>query len=171
MINTKKERFMKRKRAIRWGMVICWMIVIFMFSSDVAETSNEKSNFIVEIIDAAGVNVESLFKGNIDFFIRKLAHFTEYGILSVLIYRAVTFEYSVRGAKLYRNMLYKKSFAISIIITFLYACTDEFHQLFVNGRDGAMRDVLIDTCGGFIVLLLITQLPAIRNGIKRMFLK
>ncbi|MCM1990522.1 VanZ family protein [Oceanirhabdus seepicola] len=162
---------MERKRAIRWGMVICWMIVIFMFSSDVAETSNEKSNFIVEIIDAAGVNVESLFKGNIDFFIRKLAHFTEYGILSVLLYRAVTFEYLVRGAKVYTSMLYKKSFVISIIITFIYACTDEFHQLFVLGRDGSLRDVLIDTSGGIFMLLLITQLPVIRNGIKRIFFK
>ena len=87
---------MGKKRAIRWGMVICWMIVIFMFSSDVAETSNEKSNFIVGIIDAVGVDVEGLFNGKIDFLIRKLAHFTEYGILSVLLYRAVTFEYLIK---------------------------------------------------------------------------
>jgi len=162
---------MEKKRAIRWGMVICWMIVIFMFSSDVAETSNEKSDFIVEIIDAVGVNVESLFKGNIEFIIRKLAHFTEYGILSILIYRAVTFEYSARGIEVYASNLYKKCFAIAIIITFIYACSDEFHQIFIPGRDGSVRDVLIDTSGGIFMLLVITQVSVIRNGSKRIFLK
>lgn len=162
---------MNKKRALKWGMVICWMIVIFMFSSDVAETSNEKSNFIVEIIDAAGVNIESLFKGNIDFIIRKLAHFSEYGILSILIYIAVTFEYSLKGPKATKNKHYKKSFAISIIITFIYACTDEFHQLFVPGRDGAIRDVLIDTSGGILVLLFFILVPGIRNIFNTRFVK
>ncbi len=162
---------MEKKRGIRWGMVICWMIVIFMFSSDVAETSNEKSNFIVEIIDAAGVDVENVFKGNIEFFIRKLGHFTEYGILSLLIYRAVILEYSLRKSKVCTNMLYNKSFASSIIITFIYACSDEFHQLFVQGRDGAVRDVLIDTSGGIFVLLVILIVPSIKNIITAKVVK
>mgnify|MGYP004633929879 FL=1 len=33
---------------------------------------------------------------------------------------------------------------------FLYACTDEHHQTFVNGRSGLFLDTLIDTLGGFI---------------------
>ncbi|WBW96197.1 VanZ family protein [Oceanirhabdus sp. W0125-5] len=157
---------MKKKRAIRWGLVIGWMIVIFMFSSDVAETSNEKSNFIVEIIDAVGVDVENVFKGNIEFLIRKLAHFTEYGILSVLIYRAVTFEYLIKGVKVFTKKHYTKCFTISILITFMYACSDEFHQLFVPGRDGSIRDVLIDTSGGIFILLLIIATPFIKNVIR-----
>ena len=40
-------------------------------------------------------------------------------------------------------------------MTFLYACTDEFHQLFVPGRAGRFTDVLIDTTGGIIMLLFI----------------
>ena len=37
---------------------------------------------------------------------------------------------------------------------FLYACTDEFHQLFVPGRDGNFRDVIIDTSGGTLSAIL-----------------
>ena len=44
---------------------------------------------------------------------------------------------------------------------FLYACTDEFHQLFVPGRSGNFRDVIIDTSGGV--------LSAILFGLKRVF--
>ena len=29
----------------------------------------------------------------------------------------------------------------------LYACTDEIHQLFIQGRAGQLKDVLIDTIG------------------------
>ena len=36
---------------------------------------------------------------------------------------------------------------LSLLICFLYACSDEIHQLFVPGRSGEARDVLIDTLG------------------------
>lgn len=48
----------------------------------------------------------------------------------------------------------KNIFLFSILSTFLYACTDEMHQLLVGGRAGQFTDVLIDTSGGIIALLL-----------------
>ena len=50
---------------------------------------------------------------------------------------------------------YKKTVIISFLGTFLYACSDEFHQLFIYGRSGEFRDVMIDSTGGIIGLLLI----------------
>ena len=41
----------------------------------------------------------------------------------------------------------KHPLVISIIFSFLYACTDEIHQIFVPGRSAQFRDVLIDTLG------------------------
>ena len=38
---------------------------------------------------------------------------------------------------------------MTIIIIILYSCSDEIHQLFIPGRSGEIRDVLIDTLGGF----------------------
>ena len=42
-----------------------------------------------------------------------------------------------------------------ILIVILYASTDEFHQLFVPGREGTFRDVLIDTSGAIIAIIFI----------------
>ena len=43
-----------------------------------------------------------------------------------------------------------KKIIISLILGFIYACSDELHQTFVAGRSGEARDVLIDTSGVFI---------------------
>ena len=43
-----------------------------------------------------------------------------------------------------------------IIFVFLYACTDEFHQNFIPGRNMAFKDVLIDTIGGIVGYIIIT---------------
>ena len=70
-------------------------------------------------------------------FVRKLGHFTEYLILSVLLYRALRAgrRWNLRAA------------ATAIVVAGLYAVADEFHQLFVPGRTAAASDCLIDVSG------------------------
>ncbi len=70
--------------------------------------------------------------------VRKTAHFTEYFILGILIY--FTFKmYSISKVPLY-----------AILFCFLYACSDELHQLFSDGRSANILDVLIDTSGSIL---------------------
>lgn len=55
----------------------------------------------------------------------------------------------------------KYTLAMSILFSFLYACTDELHQIFVPGRSAQFRDVLIDTLGasfGATITYLIIKL-------------
>lgn len=118
------------KKKISVILVILWMILIFIMSSYSGNDSSDQSNFIVNIIS-------SIFNiNNIDILsliVRKLAHFTEYFILGILVY----------------NMIYnlnKKKY-MSIIICILYAISDEIHQLFVVGRSCNIIDMLIDSCG------------------------
>jgi len=70
-------------------------------------------------------------------FIRKLGHFTEYLILSVLLYRAL------RGGRRWSL----QAAATAVVVAGLYAVLDEFHQLFVLGRTAAASDCLIDVSG------------------------
>jgi len=70
-------------------------------------------------------------------FIRKAAHFTEYLILSVLLYRAL------RGGRRWSL----QAAATAVVIAGLYSALDEFHQLFVPGRTAAASDCLIDVSG------------------------
>ena len=46
----------------------------------------------------------------------------------------------------------------AVFIGFLYASTDEFHQTFVPGRSGEIRDILIDTFGVLLGALIVTRL-------------
>lgn len=63
-----------------------------------------------------------------------------------------------------------KRILISTIIGFLYACSDEIHQLFSPGRSGKLIDVSIDTMGvlnGVLLVLLICKLYEIIRGYKK----
>ena len=69
--------------------------------------------------------------------IRKMAHMFEYAILALLAY--ISFS----------------NYVISIIMVFANGAVDELHQLFIPGRAGRFTDVLIDTSGGVIMLLIV----------------
>lgn len=75
----------------------------------------------------------------------KRAHVTEYIILCISFLTAFWVS-GIRGKG--RNIA-------SFVLTFGYACTDEFHQLFVPGRAGRFTDVLIDSSGALVLSLIV----------------
>ncbi|MCK5084681.1 MAG: VanZ family protein [Candidatus Pacebacteria bacterium] len=81
-----------------------------------------------------------------DFILRKIAHMTEYGILTLLLFRAY---FRSNGFTI------KKSISFAITFALTYAFTDEYHQLFVFGRQGSLNDVFIDSLGVFFAAFLI----------------
>ena len=52
----------------------------------------------------------------------------------------------------------KKAIIIAFLGTFLYACSDEFHQLFIPGRSGEFRDVMLDSSASLIANYLFYRL-------------
>lgn len=139
---------MKLKQ-VSWLPAAIIMGVIFFFSSKPAEVSDQNSLSIAEGILTTYENiVKTSYEKDIrivklaelNHFVRKGAHCTEYAILSI----AVAFHFFVKGK---RGMYL---FLLSVAITAMYAATDEFHQLFVPGRSGEIRDVVIDTIGAVI---------------------
>ena len=77
-----------------------------------------------------------------DVILRKLGHVTGYALLTALWW------WALRG-------VIRRPLLIAVCIAFAYACTDEFHQTFVRGREGTPRDVLIDAIGMAIAAWLI----------------
>lgn len=75
---------------------------------------------------------------------RKVAHFSEYALLTVLWWRALTTRMSDSRAVL-----------LAVVIAVAYSITDEYHQTFVDGRVGAVSDVLIDAAGAVSAAALI----------------
>lgn len=86
-------------------------------------------------------NLKSELPSLFDLILRKIAHIIEFGILAVLMARAV-FPYGQE-----HKMPVWESVLTVIILTVLYAATDEFHQVFVTGRQGSLWDVGIDSLG------------------------
>lgn len=131
------------KKTISIVSLILWMIVIFSFSSADANkstgTSDKVITTMIEIKDKitnneTPNNEKEIIVKNSSFYIRKIAHITEYLILGFLMFNLLK-QYSVT------NIYY------AIGLSILYSCTDEFHQLFISGRSGSIRDVLIDSIG------------------------
>lgn len=81
-----------------------------------------------------------------DVVLRKAAHMTEYGLLALLWWRALSTRSPVPGA------------AIAVA----YAITDELHQSFVKGRHGSPVDVAIDAAGVLLAVLAYRWLRASR---------
>lgn len=137
-----------RKRKIRLILSIVWMIFIFCMSAAPADESQTMSLSVGKLIgrlsasdwDTWSAARQEAYALSIDHFVRKGAHAAEYAVLGILLSRLFADRrrwpaYATAGA-------------------FLYACTDEFHQLFVPGRAGRFTDVLIDTCGALAGVLI-----------------
>jgi len=80
--------------------------------------------------------------------IRKCGHLTEYAILAILLWRAI--RKPIRHDP--RPWTWREA-AIAALIVFLYASTDEFHQIFVPTRTALVSDVFIDTAGGIVGII------------------
>lgn len=75
-----------------------------------------------------------------DHILRKLAHVTEYAVLTFLAFRAF---YGTGQA-------FGRAFGGAVVFAFLYSASDEYHQTFVPLRYGEVKDILIDSVGIFL---------------------
>lgn len=83
----------------------------------------------------------------VHFLIRKLAHFTEYAILSLFLY----FSFNPRRPEGW----HKRSALAAVVIAGLFSLTDEYHQSFVPGRTASIKDCGIDTLGALLGILIL----------------
>lgn len=134
-------------KVVKICFLVLWMALIFSFSNQKDVDSSKISD---SFIDRTVVKIYKILNENITkekeneiiekytYPIRKFAHYTLYFILGILSFLVVK-DYSIN----------KKLIIYSLLICFLYACSDEFHQLFIIGRSARVLDVIIDTFGSF----------------------
>lgn len=163
------------------ALLIFQMLFIFTMSSFGHTSSDAQSNLFVNFIAQNFPHVRHGLENNLIslstliFLVRKTAHFTEYAILGGLFFLNLR-NWLKSNTTLVKNSkpqttktvakkitldLIKYSLFMSILFSFLYACTDEIHQIFVPGRSAQFRDVLIDTLGasfGALIAYLIIKL-------------
>src|SRR5205809_1136160 len=120
----------------RWLPVVAWAGVIWTLSS--GSFSGERTGTV--ILPLLSTLFPSATPGQLVVVhedIRKLAHFVEYLILSVLLYRALDVE--PRGSL--------RAGVLALCLAGLYAGSDELHQWFVPGRGARVSDWLLDVSG------------------------
>jgi len=128
--------------------LIVWLAFISYFSTDSFSASNT-SRIIGPLILWLFPNTTAETLLTIQFFTRKIAHFTEYAILGFLAARA--FRTSPRAA------IRGRWFLICATIIVVYALLDEYHQSFVPSRTASLFDSLIDMSGGLTALLIVRK--------------
>lgn len=142
----------KKLSKIHLLLPLLWMAVIFMLSHQPASVSSGQSGVFVEQLHYIAPSIDQQL---LTFLVRKGAHIFAYFVLGILAFNA-----------LWRVDLSKFKFnrpaTLSIIVCALYAVSDEFHQLFVSGRSGEIRDIMIDSCaamaGVFVVSIFVSIL-------------
>src|SRR3954470_17134565 len=113
------------------------MSLIFFGSSD-SKSYTHSSRLIEPFLHWLFPHMAQAHIEAIHHVIRKCAHLTEYAVLAMLLWRAVR--------KDSRPWSWREA-TIAVLIVFLYASTDELHQMFVPTRTPMISDVFIDTSG------------------------
>jgi VanZ family protein len=149
------RRKMWRARAWRYGPLLVWMLLIFLFSTGGMSASNT-SRIIRPVLLWLFPDISEERLTLVHFIVRKAAHFTEYAILALLAARAFL------GSS--REILRRRWFLASLALVVVYALTDEYHQRFVPTRTGSIYDSLIDISGGLTALLCFTLLRWRKTG-------
>ena len=128
----------------RFVALALWLLFIWGHSLLPGEASSSESGFFLQLlrplIELFGIEDPSVAH----IIVRKAAHFSEYAVLGVLAWRA----------------LGQESLPATLAIGLAAPCIDETIQLFVDGRVGAVRDVLIDMAGfafATVIYLLVSR--------------
>ncbi len=138
-----------------------WCLAIFKLSDMDAVNSNDKSTSLVEkairkVIDITNeYDISHAYPSDekiqeatefINAPLRKVAHATVYCVMAILII--------LTGTILFKHRHYLALCLATIFLCFVFAMTDEYHQTFIDGRTGQMLDVIIDTAGACVGIII-----------------
>jgi VanZ family protein len=128
-----------------WWPALLWAAVIFLASTDTFSAANT-ADFFHPIIRWFVPSLTEAQFASIHYFIRKSAHFTEYFIFFLFLYRGI------RGAR--RGWHWSWAFAAWFIAAG-YSALDEVHQSFEAYRTASAWDSLLDSTGALVALVVL----------------
>lgn len=140
--STEIEPSVSRPAWRRWLPVAIWLAIIFVASTAIF-TPKHTSAVIEPILREIAPRADERTIERLHHFVRKIGHVVEYAILAALLARATL------------SMRWTRSWwlAASLILLAAVAASDEFHQLFVPGREGQVSDVVLDVTAGLAMLV------------------
>ena len=142
---------------IFWVMTLSWIVTIYYMSAQTGAQSSQMSHgFVSALNEIFGLNIQD------DSIVRMVAHAAEFALLTFLSYMALSSTNKISNKTSYAESpvkLLRSDNEMNIIFTLWFtiinAIFDEYHQLFIDGRDGSIVDVLIDLIGIILVLIIV----------------
>lgn len=154
------------KVILSMGLTLAIMVLIFCFSAQSGGESGSLSDAIARMLasvfvggfDNMPIEQQTQIIVQMSWPIRKTAHASEYACLAMSLvitcWQIMAWRREARGKGQVSlrqiSLVGITAFAIAV----LYACSDEVHQLFIDGRAGQVADVLVDASGAAIGCLL-----------------
>ena len=143
--------------AIFWILTLSWIAFIYKMSSDTGVESSNLSNSVLNLLNEI-FNLEL----DDDSVLRTVAHASEFALLTIFSYMALSSTNKISRKTSYAESpvkLLRSDNEMNIIFTLWFAIVnaifDEYHQLFVTGRDGSIIDVLVDLIGIILILIIV----------------
>lgn len=150
-----EKQFTNRKLITYTCITLIWILFIVSFSLQSGEESSQTSGGVVSALVNVLFPQGFAYVEQLEFLIRKLAHFTEYFILGVLVLQTL------------KQTRCPNQILVGVIVCVLVASCDETIQLFSGGRSGKLEDVLLDGIGALCGILFMDGLRKFVN--KKVF--
>lgn len=125
-----------------YGYLLCvmlWCMIIFLFSNQPASVSSEQSSYAYKMFE--NISILKVLFAVIP--IRKCAHMFLYAVLGTLLF-------------LFLRWRTNHPHIITLLCCYLYAVSDEFHQMFIPGRGATLTDTFIDLIGTVMGVLIVS---------------
>lgn len=147
-------------------LLIAVMCIVFVFSSQNGDMSGGVSEKVTRAIcrviffryDEMSGDEQLFVVRQLNYFVRKLAHFSVYMLMGMLSYSAMLIADIQKITQ---------KWAVSLGICALYAAFDEIHQYFIPGRSMRFTDVLIDCSGALIGIAIVKLICITADHIKQ----
>ncbi|HWG48112.1 MAG TPA: VanZ family protein [Candidatus Acidoferrales bacterium] len=137
-----------RKVLLWWIPTLVWLCVLALFSTD-AFSAQHTGSVLLKIVHFFYGNISPHSFQELNFAVRKSAHFLSYGLLSAFAF----FSWRVTLPSLKPWSAWWS--ALALLLTLLAGSSDEIHQAFVASRTSSSHDVMIDMTGAVFFQLVI----------------
>ncbi|MBZ9636892.1 VanZ family protein [Clostridium sp. FP1] len=144
------KNLFERKTIAKVLLCVIWLCVIFYNGTRQGEISQKTSKEVIKVasevmkIPAASIGAPGVKFSDVNYYVRKNAHFFQYFIFSIFLCSVV------RQFKLYKT----SEILLVLFLLLLFPVIDEFIQKYVPGRTSNVFDIIIDFSGGVLAMLI-----------------
>lgn len=144
------KKTIDKKALIRVLLCVIWIVLIFYNGTRPGKISQKSSHEVIKVaskvmhIKTSSIDKPGIQLSEINYYVRKNAHFIQYFILSILLCSA---------ARQFKLCTTSQIFII-LFLLLLFPLIDEVIQKYIPGRTSNIFDIVIDFSGGVLAMII-----------------